>query len=402
MVDSGEDFLIPELINLIFFQQKSLVIFPYVDKKHLKSLETFAVGHSVIDLDCTVLNDVLSIIEHDEGSYSKSPSLFFIYNASKDIIASLHDRENVHCIINTHEDVAQLVSGHSMIFYNKKNKRCLNWKFDPQELEFEKALLKQSQGDLSLLQDLLVHIKSFSTRVYTALVETNNIPSIPILFNEQSENYPPEYWGRILEFMENYHDIKTPPEIFKGLEEIKVYGNVGSSASSKSKSPPLEDFSSEYELIIASDRSVSNAFIHELHEYRSNYVNSANLELKQLYDPRELYTYLRNHHWKEKIDEEFIHQWFKDPNLVHENNSKNVKIMLKKLGIPYDLIIKHEIQELKVKEELDSIIPKANLYEENEETLIQKPEKMPPIKNFKIFREWILGKLDQLESKESN
>ena len=402
MVDSGEDFLTPELMNLIFFRQKSVVIFPYVDKKHLKSLETFAVGHSVIDLDCTVLDDVLSIIGHDEGSYSQSPNLYFIYNASKDIIASLYDRENVHSIINTHEDVTQLVSGHSIIFYNKKNKRFLNWEFNSEELEFERTLFKQSQGDASLLHDLLVHIKSFSTRIYTALVETHNIPSIPILFNEQAEHFAPEYWERILEFMENYYDIKTPPEIFKGLEEIKVYGNGGSIASSKSKSAQLKDFSHEYEFIIASDRSISNAFIHELHEFRSNHVNSANLELKQLYNPRELYTYLRNHHWKEKINEEFIRQWFKDPTLVNEKNSKNVKIMLKKLGIPHELVIKYEPQEIDKKEEIDSMNSKAGSFEEIETPLILNSEKMPSIKDFKLFRKWILDKLDQLELKDTN
>jgi hypothetical protein len=400
MVDSSEDFLIPELMNLIFFQQKSVVVFPYVDKKHLKSLETFTVGYSVIDLDCTVLNDVLSIIEHDEGVYSQNPNLYFIYNASKEIIASIYDRENVHCIINTHEDVARLVSGHSMIFYNKKNKRFLNWEFNPQELEFERALFKQSQGDASLLHDLLVHIKSFSTRIYTALVETHNIPSIPILFNDQAENFPPEYWGRILEYMENYHDIKTPPEILKGLEEIKVHGNGGSITSPKSKNAPLEDFSLEYELIITSNHSISNAFIHELHEYRSSHVNNANLELKQLYDPRELYTYLRNHHWKERIDEEFIRQWFNGPTLVNERNSKNVKIMLKKLGIPYDLVIKPETREIDVNEKLDSMAPIANLNEENEINVAQKSEKMPSIKDFKLFKAWILDKLEQIESRD--
>lgn len=402
MVDSGEDFLNPELLNLIFFQQKSIVVFPYVDKKHLKSLETFAVGHSVIDLDCTVLDDVMSIIEHDEGTYSQNSNIYFIYNASKDIIASLHDQEIIHCIINTHEDVTQLVNGHSMIFYNKKNKRFLNWEFKPQELEFERALFKQSQGDLSLLQDLLVQIKSFSTRIFTALVETDNIPSIPILFNDQVENFPPKYWGRILEFMENYHDIKIPPEIYKGLEEIKSYGNGGSFTSSKSKSPSLEDFSPEYELIIASDRSISNAFIHELHEYRSKHVNSANLELKQLYNPRELYTYLRNHHWKEKIDEEFIQQWFKGSNLVNAQNSKNVKIMLKKLGIPYELVIKPETHEIDRREESDHINTETSLQEKNENRYTQNSEKMPSIKDFKQFREWLLDKLDQIESKDGS
>ena len=398
MVDSAYDFLTPELLNVIFFHQKSVVVFPYVDKKHLKSLEIFCVGYSIIDLDCTVLDDVVGIVGHEVGTYSPNPNFYFIYNASKDIIASLHDMENVHFIINTHEDVSQLVNGHSLIFYNKKNKRFINWKFDSHELGFENHLFEQSQGNISLLHDSLMHIKSFATRIYAALVETNNYPSIPIMFNEQAETYSSEYWERILEFMEHYYDIRTPPEIYKGLQELKVLGKKGSKTVPRAKKPHSKDFSIEYDLIISTDRAISNAFVRALHDYRSEHVNSANLELSQLYNPKELYNYLRNHHWKDNIDEEFVIKWFKDPALINENNSKSVKVMLKKLAIPHDLVIKHEPEEMDENITFDSKLSENNIHNEVEICSNRNSEKKPSIKDFKLFKAWILAKLDQIES----
>ena len=50
-------------------------------------------------------------------------------------------------------------------------------------------------------------------------------------------------------------------------------------------------------------------FIQLLHEYRSKRVNAANLELEQLFNLEKLYTYLRNHHWKDGIATEFLQEW---------------------------------------------------------------------------------------------
>jgi hypothetical protein len=308
--------------------------------------------------------------------------------------------ENVHCIINTHEDVSQLVSEHSLLFYNKKSKKFLNWKFESHELEFENHLFEQSQGNVSLLHDSLMHIKSFATRIYAALVETNNYPSIPILFNEQAEKYAPEFWDRILQFMERYYDIKTPPEIYKGLQELKVLGNGGLKAKPQAKKSPLKDFFIEYDLIVSTDRAISNAFVRALHDYRSEHVNSANLELSQLYNPKELYNYLRNHHWKDNIDDEFVIKWFKDPALINENNSKDVKIMLKKLAIPHELVIKHGTEEIDEKISFDFNLTGSNSNDKIGKPSIQNSEKMPSVKDFKLFKAWIMTKLDQIESKD--
>ena len=50
-------------------------------------------------------------------------------------------------------------------------------------------------------------------------------------------------------------------------------------------------------------------FIQLLHEYRSKRVNAANLELEQPFNPEKLYTYLRNHHWKDGIATESLQEW---------------------------------------------------------------------------------------------
>ena len=83
-MDSGEDFLTPEFLNILFFQQKNLVIYPYVDLKHLHSLEVFTASYSHIDLESTALNDLRQVLElESESSYSQSPTFYFIYNIER-------------------------------------------------------------------------------------------------------------------------------------------------------------------------------------------------------------------------------------------------------------------------------------------------------------------------------
>ena len=98
-MDSGYDYLTPELMHAIFFQQKNVVIFPYLDIKHMRALEVFVIGHSSIELDCTAINDIISILEHQEGTYSQNPPLYFIHNANKNIVESSIKLENLNFIM---------------------------------------------------------------------------------------------------------------------------------------------------------------------------------------------------------------------------------------------------------------------------------------------------------------
>ena len=78
LLDTGIDFIQPEFLNILFFQQKNLVIFPYIDLKHLHALELFTVGHNVIDLESTALYNLKEIIEFEaNNSYSQNRTFFF-------------------------------------------------------------------------------------------------------------------------------------------------------------------------------------------------------------------------------------------------------------------------------------------------------------------------------------
>ncbi|MFX0176721.1 MAG: hypothetical protein ACFE85_10870, partial [Candidatus Hodarchaeota archaeon] len=80
-MDTGYDFIQPEFLDIIFFQQKNLVIFPYVDLKHLHSLQIFATGYDTIDIDATAIHNLQEIIDYEKSSsYSQQPTFYILYN----------------------------------------------------------------------------------------------------------------------------------------------------------------------------------------------------------------------------------------------------------------------------------------------------------------------------------
>ena len=102
----------------------------------------------------------------------------------------------------------------------------------------------------------------------------------------------------------------------------------------------------------------------------------------------------RNHHWKNGIDEVFVNEWFQNPDLVTEQNSKDVKIMIKKLGLSYRLVINQNILENSHDSDLDPLDADPSEYS------IQKNSDMPSIKDFERFKSWILEKLDEIDFKK--
>ena len=124
-MDTEYDFLLPEFFNILFFQQKSVVIFPYVDIKHLKALEVFLEYYSIIDIDATALHNISTIVSHEAyNAYSIKPILYFIVNANLNVIKELMELPKMHCIINTSDNAESLVQGDEFIFYNKKEPRA--------------------------------------------------------------------------------------------------------------------------------------------------------------------------------------------------------------------------------------------------------------------------------------
>ena len=152
-MDVGEDFLTPEFLNILFFEQKSLVIFPYVDLKHLHTLEIFTPGYIPIDLESTALNNIKSFLESERNnSYSQSPTIYFISNVDKQKVQEIMEIKDIHCIINSNENLADLANGSQFVFYNKKTKRFINYDDDNIDLEFERSIVSDAP-DKILLQN---------------------------------------------------------------------------------------------------------------------------------------------------------------------------------------------------------------------------------------------------------
>ncbi|MFX0083829.1 MAG: hypothetical protein ACFE94_18925, partial [Candidatus Hodarchaeota archaeon] len=139
-MDSGEDFITPEFFNILFFQQKNLVIFPYVDLKHLHSLEIFVAGYSPIDLESTALHDLRNILEFESSNtYSQSPTFYFIYNLDRNKTKEILTIENIRCVLNSNEIIPELANSSEFVFYNKKNNQFIN--YTGSNLAFEQQLI---------------------------------------------------------------------------------------------------------------------------------------------------------------------------------------------------------------------------------------------------------------------
>ena len=117
-MDTRFDFISPEFFNILFFKQKNLVIYPYVDVKHIHALDCFTVGHDLIDIDSTGLNNVQDIVEFEtSNSYSQQPTLYYLLNVSAKDLEKTLEYQNIRCIINTSDNVEHLVNGNKYIFY---------------------------------------------------------------------------------------------------------------------------------------------------------------------------------------------------------------------------------------------------------------------------------------------
>jgi len=381
-MDTKYDFLLPEFLNILFFQQKNIVIFPYVDLKHLKSLEIFTTGHNVIDLESTALYNLEEIIYEANNSYSQGESFFFIYGLDSEKLSDILALKDIRCILNINENVSELANGSNFIFYNKKSKQFLNYPESNGSLDFEKHLISTSSNK-AILQDKIQGIKNAGTKIYYALNEDMEL-NLPDLF----EQYNPKYWNKILRFVENYFKIAIPEHYFK--EEFNVRSS-SKALDTQRGSDELADFSHEYEIIIKSNKYIAQEFIQVLHSYRSKKVNASNLDLKELYNPQKLYNYFRNHHWKNGLPVDFIEDWVRMSHTnytLNDNDILDFESIFKRFNISRDIIVKtltnNQYPEQASKERIS-----------NNNSL--KKDKIPPTENFPQFREWILNKLKNVE-----
>lgn len=341
LLDTSFDFIRPEFLSAIFFHQKSVVVFPYVDIKHLRSLEIFAIGYNIVDLDSTALYNLREIIELERyNSYSQSPSFFFITNVSKTQLDEIIKLKDLHCIINCNEDLAlnSYSDKNHFIFFNKKNKKFIN--YSPKDLSFEVSLISSSKN-ISSLQDKILRIKTLATNIYTELNDSGNVQRIANLLNE----YEPHYWNKILDYTGLYYAIEIP-EISSESSSTKIVKELSTSP-----------FSEEYDLIVSKNKMIGKEFIQLIHDYREKKVNAANLDTGQLFYPLNLYDYLRTHHWKDGIDKQFLNDWVKmnkTQYILKKDDLADFHTILFKLNLPDEIISKVlniENQDKEVKNE---------------------------------------------------
>ena len=374
-MDSGEDFFTPEFLNIVFFQQKNLVIFPYVDLKHLHALEIFTAGYTVVDLESTVLHDLKNILEFESSnSYSQSPTLYFIYNLDKPKVQEIMGLEGFRCILNSNENISELVNGTDFIFYNKKSGTFLN--FPETDLEFEKSLIS-SAASTTILQDSIQSIKSTSSKIFEQVNHDNSPEKIAVHLKE----YNATYWQKILDFTSHYYQVELPH-----ASELLKYSSDASSVKPREKD--LHDFSDEYELIVSKNKALGKEFIQLIHEYRSAKVNPSHLELEELFSPLKLYNYLRNRHWKEGIPEKFVKEW-SEMNLssykLSEEDVVDFEDICSTLGISRDIV------EFSTPEPI-TVNTRPKLADE----LFMRNEKPSLHKNWKEYKQWLLDRINSL------
>ena len=302
----------------------------------------------------------------------QNPTLFFIYNVSKDQISELMELKGIRCIINTNNNTQDLANGSDFLFYNKKNNQFLNYDKNL-DIDFENHLITTSENEI-ILQDKIMKIKTVATRIFTELIQDDQLSNLP----EILADYEKEYWKKILMFTQNYYDVK--------ITDISSL-NFENKVRSRTKKQ-LKDYGYEYEIIISQNKSIAKEFIQLLHDFRSKKVNPANLELEQLFNPQKLYNYLRNHHWKEGIDKDFLAEWVQmniSKYTLTENDLDDFQVIFQMLNLPLEILI--------------------NLYGVNKECHVKENStedrnlsQIPSIKDFDRFKKWLLVKIKDIES----
>ena len=381
-MDTGDDFIIPEFLHLLFFEQKNLVIFPYVDLKHFRSVDLFTVGFETVDIDSTAIHNLNEIIEYEcNSSYSQLQTLYFILNPSLEELERLVDSPRLRCVINSKENVESLANGDQFVFYNKKINAFLNYEFESRDLSFEEEIFRTSPNKQAIVDELL-KIKSISSKIFAELNQNSNPDNLPEILGE----YDQKYWNKILRFTELYCQIKIP-EFNRPVQLPK-----------KKSSRKEIDYSAEYEVIIKTDRKIGRSFIQKIHDYRFDKVNPANLEVLQLFYPKKLYNYLRNHHWKNGMPKDFAINWLKN---VTKDFSDPEEVLMEFQVILNKLHLSYSVSDIDSEREKEPEIKGCNRSEKSNSIPITKqPRKthaIPSIDSFIEFKNWLLNKLTELE-----
>ncbi|GAI87917.1 unnamed protein product [marine sediment metagenome] len=91
-----------------------------------------------------------------------------------------------------------------------------------------------------------------ATKIFVDLNKKNNVDNLPKLMFDYDQNF----WDKILTFTKSYFKIQIPK--FERPKKI----------NKKKFSKPPKDFSSEYEVVLKTNRRIGKEFIQLLHNYR--------------------------------------------------------------------------------------------------------------------------------------
>ena len=390
-IDTGLDFIQPEFLSILFFQQKNLVVFPYVDLKHLHGLENFTVGYNIIDLESTALYNIKEIIEFEaNNSYSQNKTLFFIYGLDKAKVQEIMDIKGIRCVLNTNDDVKMLANGNKeFVFYNKKNNAFINYHTPPDELKFEHHLISTSQNE-TILYEKIQKIKIVATKIFT---EINTHPeSYELGISKILQDYDLSYWEKILDFTRSYFQIEIP---VKNL--TRNSGAIKQTLAPDSNEQHI-DILREFSFVKSLNKHIANEFVKLLHVYRGEKVNPAHLEIEQMYHPQKLYVYLRTHHWKDKIDPYFFSQLSQMKltgyRLTHKDKEDLLTLCNKfgaKMNIPPDNTARKT-----------AVIPQRNLvskseFSVHEHHLKENQSLIPKAKDLDKYKAFVFKRLREIE-----
>jgi len=96
---------------------------------------------------------------------------------------------------------------------------------------------------------------------------------------------------------------------------------------------------------------------------------------------------LRNHHWKDDIDKEFLEEWVQmniSKYALAENDLNDFQVIFQKLDLPSEIIIN-----------LFGVEKDNNVKEINPK--IQISSQIPSVKDFSNFKKWVLKIVELIE-----
>jgi hypothetical protein len=392
-MDTQYDFLTPEFLHLLFFEQKNLIIFPYVDIENLRVLKMFITGYKIIEIQSNDLFNIKDVCTLSiEESDSEEKTFFLIYNLTKKNIEELSTVKNFHGILNSNEDLSDLnLNNDNFVLYNKKRQCFLDYSFEEKDLDFEKKIFLEKDENGSI-NTILEKIHSTAKEVLSELNRKNT----PQIISEILKDYSESETKKILTYTQKFFSLKN---------DIMEFCCKDAKNDKRKVNRTENDYSEEYHTIISSNKFLSKEFIQLLHDYRMKKVNESNLELDQLFSPEALYIYLRVHHWKDGIPEEFLKAWIKmeyTGYTLTEQDILDFEMLLNELTIPTRILMEvlDHITTSKEKNSPSLLQDSKEKSPRTDQIQEQKQEnKIPPIKDFNKFKAWIFHTLDKLEKK---